>query len=55
VTVEEYRHFVDDRGYDTPRFWSTEGWERRGAENWQSPDDPAGSGPHGHLDLAGNV
>lgn len=27
VTRGEYRPFIEDRGYDSPRYWSEEGWE----------------------------
>ena len=36
VTVEEYQAFVDDRGYDEPRFWC-EGWKFRKNRKWKTP------------------
>ena len=27
VTRGEYRRFIDDHGYDEPRYWSKDGWK----------------------------
>ena len=39
VTVEEYRHFVGQRGYEERRYWvgedREEGWEVRDRERWE--------------------
>jgi len=41
VTVEEYRHFVGQRGYEERRYWvgedREEGWEVRDRERWEGP------------------
>ncbi len=39
VTVEEYRLFVEDRGYEQRKYWSDEGWARRQGESWLGPED----------------
>jgi hypothetical protein len=39
VTVEEYRHFVEEgRGYETREYWVDEGWGFREKNEWESPD-----------------
>jgi len=37
VTVEEYQRFVESRGYEEPRHWSTEGWRQRQKGGWEAP------------------
>ncbi len=37
VTNGEWRHFVDDGGYDDPRWWSVRGWEHRRAAGLTAP------------------
>ncbi|MCP5110877.1 MAG: formylglycine-generating enzyme family protein [bacterium] len=39
VTVEEYQRFVEHRGYEDDRFWSTEGWRLRQEDHWQAPSE----------------
>jgi formylglycine-generating enzyme required for sulfatase activity len=39
VTVQEYRSFVDDRGYEQQRWWTAEGWAFREQEEWQAPGE----------------
>jgi ergothioneine biosynthesis protein EgtB len=37
VTSGEYRAFMEDRGYQRPEFWLSDGWAARRAEEWQAP------------------
>ncbi len=37
VTNRAYRAFVEDGGYDDPRWWSTEGWAHRSAAGLAAP------------------
>ena len=37
VTNQEYKAFVDDGGYDNPRWWLSDGWARKNAEGWAHP------------------
>ncbi|AGA25515.1 ergothioneine biosynthesis protein EgtB [Singulisphaera acidiphila] len=37
VTNEEFRAFVDDGGYDKPRFWLSDGWNARNSHGWTAP------------------
>jgi ergothioneine biosynthesis protein EgtB len=37
VTNEEFRAFVDDGGYDQPRFWLSDGWNARNTQGWTAP------------------
>ncbi|MGA8117741.1 MAG: ergothioneine biosynthesis protein EgtB [Actinocatenispora sp.] len=37
VPVAAYRDFVEDGGYDEPRWWSTEGWEWRNRSGKRAP------------------
>ena len=37
TTNDEYRHFVNEGGYDTREWWSDEGWEWRKRESWTNP------------------
>ncbi len=37
VTVEEYRLFVDGRGYEKRRYWDDVGWQTKKTEHWRAP------------------
>ncbi|MCW2547682.1 MAG: egtB [Mycobacterium sp.] len=37
VSVAEWLEFIADGGYDTPRWWSVEGWEHRNREQLVAP------------------
>jgi ergothioneine biosynthesis protein EgtB len=37
VTNQEFIEFIDDKGYQRPEFWLSEGWEHVQKENWQAP------------------
>lgn len=37
VTNEEYLHFVLQGGYQSPRFWLSDGWDLVQREGWQHP------------------
>ncbi len=37
VTNEEYLHFIQEGGYQTPRLWLSDGWDLIQKENWQHP------------------
>ena len=37
MTAGEYRDFIEDDGYRTPRHWLSEGWATVCAERWQAP------------------
>ena len=39
VTVEEYRAFVDVRGYEERRWWTEAGWSAREEGGWEAPDE----------------
>jgi hypothetical protein len=40
VTVEEFRRFVEDRGYERAELWVDEdGWSFRSREGWEAPGD----------------
>src|SRR5438309_8726816 len=52
VTNLRFRLFIDDKGYEEPKWWSQEGWEWRqkhkikqpfqwGKAGWDGPDQPA--------------
>ncbi len=36
-TNAEYLAFMDDRGYDRPEFWLSDGWAARKSRGWTSP------------------
>jgi len=43
VTVAQFRLFIDGKGYEMEKYWTTEGWARREQEGWTTPrfwDDP---------------
>lgn len=37
ITNDEYLAFIDEGGYDNPRFWLSDGWDYKEKENWQHP------------------
>lgn len=37
VTNREYLEFIEDGGYDEPRFWPSDGWATRKSNGWHSP------------------
>jgi ergothioneine biosynthesis protein EgtB len=37
VTCAEYLEFIEDRGYQRPELWLSEGWETGRAQRWQAP------------------
>ncbi len=37
VSCGQFLEFIDDGGYDTPRWWLSEGWETRVLQDWQAP------------------
>ena len=37
VTNEEYIAFIDEGGYDNPRFWLSDGWDIKEKEKWEHP------------------
>jgi ergothioneine biosynthesis protein EgtB len=37
ITCGEYRAFIEDGGYRTPRHWLSEGWATVQAEGWSAP------------------
>ena len=37
VTAGEWRAFMADGGYDTPRFWLSDGWAAVRRESWRAP------------------
>lgn len=37
VTNAEFLAFMEAGGYDDPRWWHSDGWAKRQAENWQHP------------------
>ncbi len=37
VTNAEYQAFIDDRGYQTPSLWLSEGWTMVQSQGWQAP------------------
>lgn len=37
VSCAEYLQFIDAGGYVEPRWWLSDGWATRGAEDWQAP------------------
>ncbi len=37
VTNDEYLAFIDEGGYDNPRFWLSDGWEMKEKEKWEHP------------------
>lgn len=37
TTNEEYAHFISEGGYERREWWSDEGWEWRGREDWKAP------------------
>ncbi len=39
VTVEEYKAFVDARGYEEFKWWSAEGWAARSKNEWVAPGE----------------
>lgn len=45
VNAGEYRAFMDDGGYRTPRFWLSDGWDLVRREHWRAPLywEPSGS------------
>ena len=38
VTVEEYRHFVEDGGYEKEEYWA-DGWDVKKREGWKEPGE----------------
>ena len=44
VTVGEYLAFMEDRGYDRPELWLSDGWTARNAKGWTEPLYWAGGG-----------
>lgn len=37
VTCGEYLLFMQDRGYDRPELWLSDGWEARSRDGWRAP------------------
>jgi ergothioneine biosynthesis protein EgtB len=37
VTNRAYLEFIDDRGYERPEFWLSDGWFARGRSGWLAP------------------
>lgn len=37
VTVGEYLRFIEDGGYQSSRYWLSEGWNHRSMRNWAAP------------------
>jgi ergothioneine biosynthesis protein EgtB len=37
VNNREYLRFIEDRGYDRPEFWLSDGWAARQSAGWSSP------------------
>jgi ergothioneine biosynthesis protein EgtB len=37
VTNGEYRAFIEDRGYDRPELWLSDGWNARVSRRWTAP------------------
>jgi ergothioneine biosynthesis protein EgtB len=37
VTNREYHAFIEDRGYETPTLWLSDGWSAVGAGRWRAP------------------
>ncbi|MBN1836666.1 MAG: SUMF1/EgtB/PvdO family nonheme iron enzyme [Spirochaetales bacterium] len=37
ITNEIFAEFIADGGYTTERYWTTNGWARRGSEGWTEP------------------
>ncbi len=37
ATNDEYLAFIDEGGYENPRFWLTDGWELKEKEKWEHP------------------
>ncbi|MBF0185256.1 MAG: SUMF1/EgtB/PvdO family nonheme iron enzyme [Magnetococcales bacterium] len=37
VTVAEYQHFVEEGGYQEPRWWDEAGWDEVVSQGWQNP------------------
>jgi len=37
VTNAEYLAFIEDGGYEQPRFWLSDGWNARTAQGWTAP------------------
>ena len=37
VTCGEYLEFIDDRGYQRPELWLSDGWKQVAAHAWQAP------------------
>ena len=37
VTNGEYMEFIEDRGYETPELWLSEGWATVESRNWKAP------------------
>lgn len=54
VTNGEWRHFIDDGGYDQPRWWSERGWRHRQAAGLTAPQfwnpDAATRTRFGHVE-----
>lgn len=53
VTVEEYQHFVDARGYEESKFWSKEGWAERIKQEWTRPEEWDGQLEHPNRPVVG--
>lgn len=37
ITNDEYLAFVEEGGYQNPRFWLSDGWDMKEKENWEHP------------------
>ncbi len=37
VTNEEFLHFVEEGGYQNPRYWLSDGWDHMNREGWKHP------------------
>ena len=49
VTNQEFRVFLNDKGYETKEYWTSEGWQWRQDENISEPElwhDCKGNGPN---------
>ena len=48
VTNGEWQHFIDDGGYNEPRWWSTRGWQHRQTAGLTAPQFWSFRRPHAH-------
>lgn len=37
ITNKQYQEFIDDKGYETFKYWLSDGWEKVKKNNWGSP------------------